>query len=64
MRRYGTLYSHFSGSLNIHEQHSFLVRGEGLVLFSGELHPFRLLVPGIWLDVFEKLKAAGFNAAL
>lgn len=29
---------------------------------SGEFHPFRLPVPDLWLDVLQKIKAAGFNA--
>lgn len=32
------------------------------MLFSGEFHPYRLPVPGLWLDVFQKVKALGFNA--
>jgi beta-galactosidase GanA len=31
------------------------------MFFSGEFHPFRLPVPGLWLDVFQKIKAMGFN---
>lgn len=31
-------------------------------LSSGEFHPFRLPVPGLWLDILQKVKAAGFNA--
>ena len=31
------------------------------MLYSGEFHPFRLPVPGLWLDVFQKVKALGFN---
>jgi beta-galactosidase len=31
------------------------------MLFSGEFHPFRLPVPGLWLDVFHKIKAMGFS---
>lgn len=37
------------------------IRGERLMLFSGEFHPFRLPVPGLWLDIFQKIKALGFN---
>ncbi|KAJ5938139.1 hypothetical protein N7454_004481 [Penicillium verhagenii] len=37
------------------------VRGERLMIFSGEFHPFRLPVPGLWLDVFQKIKAMGFT---
>lgn len=43
------------------DKHSFMIRGERLFLFSGEFHPFRLPVPGLWLDVFQKIKAMGFN---
>jgi beta-galactosidase GanA len=38
-----------------------MVRGERLMVFSGEFHPFRLLVPGLWLDVFQKIKSMGFT---
>lgn len=38
-----------------------MVRGERLFLFGGEFHPFRLPVLGLWLDIFEKIKAMGFN---
>ncbi|GFG08426.1 probable beta-galactosidase E [Aspergillus lentulus] len=44
------------------DQHSLFVRGERLMVFSGEFHPFRLPVPGLWLDVFQKIKSLGFNA--
>ena len=30
-------------------------------MFSGEFHPFRLSVPDLWLDVFQKIKALGFS---
>ncbi|KAJ9611262.1 hypothetical protein H2200_004445 [Cladophialophora chaetospira] len=40
---------------------SLFIRGERIMLFSGEFHPFRLPVPGLWLDVFQKVKALGFN---
>lgn len=29
---------------------------------SGEFHTFRLPVPGLWLDILQKVKAGGFNA--
>lgn len=28
---------------------------------SGEFHAFRLPVPDLWLDIFQKMKAAGLN---
>lgn len=31
------------------------------MFFSGEVHPFRLPVPSLYLDVFQKIKAMGFN---
>ncbi|OKL55621.1 putative beta-galactosidase E [Talaromyces atroroseus] len=43
------------------DEHSFFVRGERLMIFSGEFHPFRLPVPGLWLDVFQKIKSMGFT---
>lgn len=33
------------------------------MFYSGEFHPFRLPVPGLWLDVFQKIKALGYNGA-
>jgi beta-galactosidase GanA len=38
-----------------------MVRGQRVMFFSGEFHPFRLPAPGLWLDVFQKIKAMGFN---
>jgi beta-galactosidase len=43
------------------DQHSIFVRGERIMFFSGEFHPFRLPSPGLWLDVFQKIKALGFS---
>ena len=31
------------------------------MFYSGEFHPFRLPVPSLWLDVFQKIKALGYN---
>lgn len=31
------------------------------MIFSGEFHPFRLPVPGLWLDVFQMVKSMGFT---
>ena len=31
------------------------------MFYSGEFHPFRLPVPGLWLDVFQKIKSLGYN---
>ncbi|KAG6038466.1 hypothetical protein E4U41_004149 [Claviceps citrina] len=43
------------------DEHSLFIRGERAMMFSGEVHPFRLPVPSLYLDVFEKIKAMGFN---
>lgn len=39
-----------------------MVYGERIFIFSGEFHPYRLPVPDLWIDVFEKVKSLGFNA--
>ncbi|KAF7291169.1 putative beta-galactosidase A [Mycena indigotica] len=44
------------------DQHSILLDGKRIMVFSGELHPFRLPAPELWYDVLQKFKAAGFNA--
>ncbi|KAL7275683.1 hypothetical protein RUND412_001370 [Rhizina undulata] len=44
------------------DDHSLLINGERVFIFSGEFHPWRLPVSSLWLDVFEKIKALGFNA--
>ncbi|TGO72643.1 hypothetical protein BELL_0432g00030 [Botrytis elliptica] len=43
------------------DEHSILVRGERIMIYSGEVHPFRIPSPGLWLDVFQKIKAMGFT---
>lgn len=43
------------------DQYSISVRGERIILLSGEFHPFRLPSPGLWLDVFQKIRALGFS---
>lgn len=42
--------------------YSFLVDGRRTYLWSGEFHYFRLPSPDLWLDIFQKMKAAGFNS--
>jgi beta-galactosidase GanA len=39
-----------------------MIYGERVYIFSGEFHPYRLAVPDLYLDVFQKVKALGFNA--
>ncbi|KAI1393322.1 glycoside hydrolase family 35 protein [Hypoxylon trugodes] len=44
------------------DEHSLFVHGERVMIFSGEIHPFRLPVPSLWIDVLQKVRALGFNA--
>jgi beta-galactosidase len=44
------------------DKYSLSVKGERLFVFAGEFHYMRLPVPELWLDVFQKLRANGFNA--
>ncbi|PLB53681.1 beta-galactosidase [Aspergillus steynii IBT 23096] len=43
------------------DQYSISVRGERIVFLAGEFHPFRLPSPGLWLDVFQKIRALGYS---
>lgn len=45
------------------DSYSFLIDGHRTYLWSGEFHPFRLPSPELWPDIFQKMKAAGFNTA-
>lgn len=44
------------------DEHSFLVDDERLLIYSGEIHPWRVPAPAQWRDLLQVLKAAGFNA--
>ncbi|KAI0552899.1 glycoside hydrolase family 35 protein [Xylaria curta] len=43
------------------DENSLFVRGERIMFYSAEFHPWRLPVPGLWLDIFQKIKALGYN---
>ncbi|MYM36317.1 cellulase family glycosylhydrolase [Duganella sp. FT94W] len=43
------------------DEHSLMVDGKRIVVWSGEIHPFRLPSPSLWRDVIQKMKAVGFN---
>ncbi|MFJ3302100.1 beta-galactosidase [Streptomyces sp. NPDC086549] len=45
-----------------YDHYSLLVDGRRLVLWSGEMHPFRLPSPSLWRDVLQKMRAHGYNA--
>src|ERR1700722_13221517 len=38
---------------------SFLIDGKRTYIWSGEFHYFRLPSPGLWLDIFQEMQAAG-----
>ncbi|MER6524702.1 beta-galactosidase [Streptomyces sp. NPDC001508] len=44
-----------------YDRHSLLVDGRRLVVWSGEMHPFRLPSPSLWRDVLQKMRAHGHN---
>ena len=43
------------------DPYSLTVGGKRIVVWSGEIHPFRLPDPARWRDVIQKMKAVGFN---
>ncbi|PSN75410.1 hypothetical protein BS50DRAFT_39549 [Corynespora cassiicola Philippines] len=43
------------------DEHSLFVHGERVIFWGGEFHPFRLPVPSLWLDIFQKIRALGYN---
>ncbi|MEW2395467.1 beta-galactosidase [Streptomyces sp. NPDC046862] len=44
------------------DKYSMLIDGRRVVLWSGEIHPYRLPSPSLWRDVLQKLRAHGHNA--
>ncbi|KAJ7275854.1 glycoside hydrolase family 35 protein [Mycena rebaudengoi] len=54
-------YNGNSSSAVTLDQHSLLLDGKRVMVFSGEFHPFRLPAPELWYDVLQKFKAGGFN---
>ncbi|KAI1264071.1 putative beta-galactosidase [Xylariaceae sp. FL1019] len=45
------------------DEKSLFIRGERIMFFSGEFHPWRIPVPDLWLDIFHKIKALGYDGA-
>ncbi|KAK1968963.1 family 35 glycosyl hydrolase [Colletotrichum sublineola] len=41
---------------------SLFINGKRLMIFSAEFHAFRMPVPSLWLDILQKIKAAGYNS--
>ncbi|KAJ7688379.1 glycoside hydrolase superfamily [Mycena rosella] len=44
------------------DEYSLMINGSRLNVFSGEVHPYRMPVQALHLDVFQKVKSLGFNA--
>ncbi|MBY8881987.1 beta-galactosidase [Actinacidiphila acidipaludis] len=44
------------------DRYSLIIDGRRVPLWSGEVHPFRLPSPSLWLDVLQKMRANGYNA--
>ncbi|KAI7968004.1 hypothetical protein EIK77_007759 [Talaromyces pinophilus] len=44
------------------DHYSFELNGQRLFVFAGEWHYWRIPVPELWIDILEKIKAAGFTA--
>ncbi|ESK93618.1 glycoside hydrolase family 35 protein [Moniliophthora roreri MCA 2997] len=44
------------------DQYSLIVNGKRLAIYGGEVHPYRMPVHSLYLDVLQKMKSAGFNA--
>ncbi|MDQ1155632.1 beta-galactosidase [Brevundimonas sp. SORGH_AS_0993] len=44
-----------------YDARSLMIDGKRLVIWSSEMHPFRLPSPELWRDVLQKMKASGFN---
>ncbi|KAF7789943.1 hypothetical protein EIP86_000891 [Pleurotus ostreatoroseus] len=43
------------------DNYTLWLQGQRVFLHSGEFHTFRLPVPDLWLDIFQKMVAAGLN---
>lgn len=43
------------------DHYSVIVNDQRLFVWSGEMHYWRIPVPELWLDILQKVKAAGFN---
>lgn len=43
------------------DQYSISVHRKRTLFYNGEVHPFRLPIPGLYLDIFQKIKALGYT---
>jgi beta-galactosidase len=45
-----------------YDRYSLIIDGKPTYIWSGSFHYWRLPSPDLWIDVLQKMKAAGFNA--
>jgi len=45
-----------------YDQYSLMIGGQRKVIYAGEMDPWRLASPSLWLDRLQKMKADGYNA--
>ena len=43
------------------DPHSLSIQGQRVFILSAEFHPWRLPNPDMWADIFQKIRANGFN---
>ena len=43
------------------DNHSIYVHGQRVLFYSGEVHPYRTPVAGLYLDIFQKIRALGYT---
>ncbi|KAJ3555978.1 hypothetical protein NM688_g2283 [Phlebia brevispora] len=43
------------------DPHSLFIHGQRIFILSAEFHPWRLPNPNLWSDIFQKIRANGFN---
>ncbi|KAI0091585.1 glycoside hydrolase family 35 protein [Irpex rosettiformis] len=43
------------------DPHSLSIQGQRTFILSAEFHPWRLPNPNLWADIFQKIRANGFN---
>ncbi|KAL7269720.1 hypothetical protein RUND412_007600 [Rhizina undulata] len=44
------------------DENSLYINGQPIFLFSGEFHYWRIPNPALYLDIFQKIRATGYNA--
>jgi beta-galactosidase GanA len=45
-----------------YDQYSLMIGGQRKIIYAGEMDPWRLASPSLWLDRLQKMKADGYNA--